>query len=103
MKTIPMLLTLLVAANPLAQADSAAQISGGVCASQGNWLQAALEQSNVVVNAINTLKDDPNCKALSSALDKLPQAQGLEKMAQENSQGDAQSFAAYFRELQTVS
>lgn len=103
MKSLPQkfVVALLLTAQP-AFASGAAQVSGGVCASQGNWLQAALEQSNTVVNAINTLKDDPNCKALYSVLSELPQTQNLAQLAQENSQGDALSFSSYFRELQTV-
>jgi hypothetical protein len=101
MKTLPLAIALLFS-SPLAFADGASQVSGGVCASQGNWLQAALEQSNLVVNAINTLKDDPNCKALYGVLNDLPQSQNLGKLAQDNAAGDALSFSGYFRELQTV-
>ena len=52
----------------LTQNAAAARFTGGMCASQGTWLQEALKQSALIVNALETLKNDPNCKLLFQAL-----------------------------------
>lgn len=84
-------------------AQTAARFSGGVCASQGNWIQTALEQSNSIVNAIQTLKDDPNCKALVNVLENTPEitSKSIESFKTEAGK-QSESFAGIFRELQAV-
>ncbi len=42
---------------------------GGVCASQGVWVQEALNNSRQIKQIILKLKDDPNCKGLGAKMD----------------------------------
>lgn len=41
---------------------------GGSCGSQGAWTEAALQQTVRIQQAINAIKDDPNCKGLEAIL-----------------------------------
>lgn len=74
----------------------AATFSGGMCASKGVWLAEALKQSRVIVDALNTLRNDPNCKLLSDTLEKMP------KGASGPAASDT-SYANIFRELSALS
>jgi len=89
---------LLAIASPLLTLNAnAARFSGGMCASQGSWLQDALKQSRLIISALETLKDDPNCKLLSNALESLP------KVSPSNLDEDSQtSFANTYRELSAL-
>lgn len=79
-----------------------ARFSGGVCASQGNWIQSALQQADTITAAINALRHDPNCTALVKALEQTPQLDGqAQSMA---SPDTAQtSYANFYRELSALS
>lgn len=88
---------------PAVAVGETARFSGGTCASQANWIQTALEQSTVVVNALNVLKDDPNCQALIKVLENTPEIkpisnEGFKKQAE----AEGRSFAGFYRELQAV-
>jgi|GEM_PF-5651538 len=76
---------------------SAARFSGGICASQGSWLQDAMKQSRLIVAALETLKDDPNCKLLTGALASLPKGE----MNEHDAEGSS-SFAYTYRELSAL-
>ncbi|MGE3759782.1 MAG: hypothetical protein AB7H97_18590, partial [Pseudobdellovibrionaceae bacterium] len=76
----------------------AARFAGGMCHSQGTWIQAALQQSDVVVNAINALRNDESCKVLVDALDKAPKYQRSKDDTEEGS-----SFANVYSELSAIS
>lgn len=79
-----------------------ARFSGGVCASQGNWIQSALQQADTITTAINALRHDPNCTALVKALEQSPQ---LDAQAQSMATPDTAqtSFANFYRELSALS
>lgn len=78
------------------------RFSGGVCASQGNWIQSALQQADTITTAINALRHDPNCQALVKALEQSPQ---LGSDAQQMATPDTAqtSFANFYRELSALS
>jgi hypothetical protein len=80
-----------------AQAQGFARFSGGMCVSQGNWLQAALQQSDVLSNAITVLKDDPNCQVLIDTVSKLPKVENGARDEEE-----ASSFASTHKELAAI-
>ncbi len=48
---------------------------GGACASLGSWSQAALTQTQTIIQVVETLKDDPNCKGIESIIPKIRMAQ----------------------------
>ncbi len=79
-------------------AQSAARFSGGACASQGDWVQSALDQSNSVIAALQTLRDDPNCTALTKTLDNTSQ---LKELSQNNGTS-TNGMSGVFRELQAI-
>lgn len=78
--------------------SSAARFTGGSCISQGNWLQAALQQSDIISQAISSLKNDENCKPLIEALRNSPKYEKGEVQDEETS-----SYANLNRELQALS
>jgi hypothetical protein len=78
--------------------SKAARFNGGICNSQGNWLQAALQQADVISEAINSLQNDPNCKSLIEALRSAPK---YEK--RENDDSETSSYANLGQELQALS
>lgn len=80
-----------------AQANAQARFSGGACISQGTWLQAALNQADIISNALNTLKNDPNCQALIQAVENSP------KFRTEVQDPETTSFADTYQELQAIS
>lgn len=87
----------VVAATLVSSISPASRFTGGLCISQGNWLQAALQQSDVISNAISSLQNDPNCKGLTDALRNLPRyEQGQVQDPETN------SFANLSRELQAL-
>lgn len=80
----------------------AARITGGLCISQGNWLQAALQQSDIIADAINSLQNDPNCKALTEALKNSPkyeagQVQDEETTSYANLNAELQALSQYMK------
>lgn len=79
------------------EAQAQARFSGGLCISQGTWLQEALNQSDTISNAINTLRRDKNCSALIEAVSKSPKA----KQSQVNDD-ETKSFVSTYRELQAI-
>ena len=78
--------------------SSAARFAGGLCISQGNWLQAALQQSDVITETINALKNDEACKPLIEALRNSPKFEAGEVQDEETS-----SYANLNSELQALS
>ncbi|MGZ3660042.1 MAG: hypothetical protein ACXVCK_08100 [Bdellovibrionota bacterium] len=85
----------LLFANPA----NAARFSGGMCASEGTWLQTALKQSRLIMDALETLRNDPNCKLLVGALENAPKINA----ATQSVQGDSESsFANSYRELSAL-
>jgi hypothetical protein len=68
--------TLLVALLALAStsAHAGAYNFGGSCPSQGAWTQQALQQTDVIKDAIRKLKDNPACKGLETVLTDLQSA-----------------------------
>lgn len=72
---------------------AAAHIYGGMCQSQGSWLQTALSQNKVILDALTALKDDPACKVLTDALTQIPKISlGAHPAAQPNQVDLASSF-----------
>ncbi len=45
--------------------------SGGACASQGAWTSRALEQGKLIISTAEQLKNDPDCKVLVEAIQKI--------------------------------
>ncbi|MBY0386434.1 hypothetical protein K2X05_14860, partial [bacterium] len=43
----------------------------GSCSSQGEWVSAALTQAESIRQAVENLKNDPNCTGIESAIQKL--------------------------------
>lgn len=82
-------------------AQGAARFSGGLCASQGTWLQSALQQSELVTSAINALKNDPSCKALVTAVEGSPKFDMATRQAVQG--GALTSYANFNRELSALS
>lgn len=82
-------------------AHGAARFSGGLCASQGNWLQTSLQQSELVSNAIQALRNDPSCKALISAVESSPKFDAASRQAVTD--GRITSYANFNRELSALS
>lgn len=94
-------LSLVAVLSMTSAVQAAPRFSGGACASQGNWIKSALEQSDTIANAINALRNDPNCQALVKALDNSPKQDALSgNLAEDNSQNNLVSF---HRELSAVS
>lgn len=83
---------------PMTYAADVPRFSGGMCVSQGSWLQSALEQANVITNAVNALRDDPNCTALVRALDASPKVDPRDQ----NSENETASFANTYQELAAI-
>ena len=75
-----------------------AHFSGGTCASQGDWVQTALDQSAMIVSALETLRDDPNCTALVKTLDNSAQLAELTK----SGSVDGAGMSGVFQELQSI-
>ncbi len=48
---------------------------GGACASLGSWSQAALNQTQTIIQVVETLKDNPDCKGIESIVPKIQIAQ----------------------------
>jgi hypothetical protein len=48
---------------------------GGACASLGSWSQAALTQTQTIIQIAETLKDNPDCKGIESIIPKIQIAQ----------------------------
>lgn len=88
--------TLLVSHDAVA----AAQFSGGLCQSQGSWLQSALTQSSLISDAINALRNDPACKALVDALERSPKVDPNSVAGA--GQSDMTSYANLTRELSAL-
>ena len=67
---------LLIAMFALAStsAHAGAYNFGGSCPSQGAWTQQALQQTDVIKDAIRKLKDNPACKGLETVLTDLQAA-----------------------------
>ena len=84
------------------QASADGRFSGGACISQGSWLQAALNQTDIVSNAINTLRKDPNCTALITAVEQAPKYAG-KNGGPEVSDAETTSYANTYRELKAIS
>ncbi len=68
----PIVIALAALASSSAQAG--AYNFGGNCPSQGAWTQAALQQTAVIKDAIQKLKDNPACKGIGSVLVDLKSA-----------------------------
>jgi len=68
--------TLFIALTALAttSAHAGAYNFGGNCPSQGAWTQEALQQTDLIKNAILKLKDNPACKGLETVLTDLQSA-----------------------------
>ena len=68
--------TLFLALTALAStsAHAGAYNFGGNCPSQGAWTQQALQQTDVIKDAVRKLKDNPACKGLESVLSDLKTA-----------------------------
>jgi len=47
---------------------SANSFYNGSCTSQGDWVTGALSQAEVILNAMETLKNDPNCVGIESVI-----------------------------------
>ena len=73
------------------------QFTGGSCASQGDWVQGALDQSASITAAITALRDDPNCTALVKTLDN---GQKLGEMTQ--TKADSAGMSSVYQELQSL-
>jgi len=67
---------LLIALTALAStsAHAGAYNFGGNCPSQGAWTQAALQQTQVIGDAVRKLKDNPACKGLGAVITDLQAA-----------------------------
>ena len=91
------LIVLLIQLGILLQA-TAQRFSGGSCISQqGTWLQEALQQSDTITSAINSIKNDKNCNALIEAVNKAP------KYKAQVNDSETHSFVNMFRDLQAIS
>ena len=61
-------------ADPNLEANQLLQFFSASCPSQGQWTQAALRYTNNLVQAIKSLENDPDCRALSGS---VPEIQNL--------------------------
>ncbi len=82
-------------------AFAAPRFSGGACSSQGNWIKTALEQSETISHAINSLRNDPNCQALVKALDNSPKVDS--QTSSLGNEGPDNNLVSFHRELSAVS
>ena len=62
------ILLIALAALISTSAHAGAYNFGGNCPSQGAWTQAALQQTSVIKDAIQKLKDNPACKGIGNVL-----------------------------------
>lgn len=81
-------------------AGAAPRFSGGLCQSQGTWLQDALAQSDSINNAIESLRNDPACKALTAALQQSPKVDAATRS--QSSGADVTSYANLHSELSAL-
>lgn len=82
-------------------ANASARFDGGLCATQGNWLSNALQQADLVTNAIRALKDDPSCKALVAAVERSPRFDA--SVRGDTTTSAITSYANFNRELSALS
>lgn len=83
------------------EAQAAARFSGGLCQSQGTWLQSALQQSELITNAIEALRNDESCKALVNALERSPKVDAATRESSDDP--GITSYANLNRELSALS
>lgn len=57
----------------------AAGFYSGSCSSQGEWVSAALEQAETIKNAIESLKNDPNCAGIETVVSSMDKATDVTK------------------------
>lgn len=85
------LVAAVLAFSTLNQAHAKSLIStGGSCSSQGPWTTKALENSKLILQTAEQLKNDPDCKVLADAIQKVNSAalyQELEKDSKLNGPG----------------
>jgi hypothetical protein len=65
----------LILALSAASAQAGVYSFGGACASLGSWSQAALTQTQTIIQVVETLKDNPDCKGIESIIPKIRIAQ----------------------------
>ena len=83
-------------------AEAQVRFSGGVCSSQGTWIQNALQQADTISSAINALRNDPNCQALVKALELSPRFDGQAGGSTVVPETAGTSFANFYRELSAL-
>jgi|GEM_PF-5040324 len=66
--------------------------SGGTCSSQGAWTSRALEQSKLIINTAEQLKNDPDCKAISDAITKIDSKALFESLQDSSGDGPGAKF-----------
>lgn len=74
MKTLSLILALSVSAPLFAEVvpgDAMLQYFGATCPSQGEWTQAALNDSRSLIAVIEAIKTDPDCLTMGGALSQL--------------------------------
>lgn len=71
----------------------------GSCSSQGEWVTAALTQAESIREAVETLKNDPNCTGIESAVQALDVAQAT---GQKNKSQFVQSYSQLNREIRDL-
>ncbi|HEY8279509.1 MAG TPA: hypothetical protein VIH99_07800, partial [Bdellovibrionota bacterium] len=95
MRNLSLLVLLSLTFSPVAEAAR----FGGMCSSQGTWLKDALNQSKAIIDALETLRNDPNCQVLTQALERAPKIDPATQQVEGDS--DA-SFANMFREFSAI-
>lgn len=94
------LLIVLVSLTSVSAFAQSSRFSGGLCNSQGTWLKQALDQSETIVAAIKSLKDEPSCTALVAAMENTPDIKEMSKS--DLTQGGA-SMGMMYQDLSAVS
>lgn len=70
MRSLPLFLAVAILSTQPAQAKSLIT-TGGSCSSQGAWTTKALENSKLIMQTAEQLRNDPDCKVLSEAITKV--------------------------------
>ncbi len=97
----PLIATLL-AFSITNNAVAAARFSGGMCESQGTWVQSALRQNQLIVDALSALQNDPDCKVLTQALAQAPKMEQVKAQADGAASSSSEDLASSFREISAL-
>ncbi len=79
--------------------DNSAYSFGGVCASQGVWVQEALSSTRQIRQIILNLKNDANCKGLGTKIDSYLNSLGAELESIKNADKSASRLSDIPKEL----